>query len=277
MPHSAIDTGAIDYVLPPENMPEQIIKYTKEVPLVLPAIEGSTNHFDEAILSDILDLVCTHTQTDFTNYKRPTIERRLTKRIEVVQVKSLEEYLTFLHENPSEITLLCQEFLIGVTRFFRDEDAYELLEKEVIPAIVEKEGKEESIKVWVAACSTGEEAYSIAMLFRELFKKLNKQPKVKIFATDIDKRAISFASKGAYSTSIAEDVSPERLKDNFYLKGNKYIVNEELRKLVIFAQHDLQKDPPFSKIDLVTCRNMLIYLNPNLQKKCFPSFLTRST
>ncbi|GHA62159.1 chemotaxis protein CheB [Pontibacter akesuensis] len=272
MPRSAIDTGAVDFVLPPEQMPEQILDYTQNV--LQASIENTEagNKGDEAILNEILDLICSQTKTDFTNYKRPTIERRLSKRMEVVQVKNLAGYLSYLRENPTEVKILSQEFLIGVTRFFRDNEAFEVLEKEVIPAILAKKDPEESIKVWVAACSTGEEAYSLAMLFQEHCRKTGAEAKVKIFATDIDSRAISFASKGIYPASIAKEVSPDFLKRYFYQKGNKYVINEDLRKLVVFAQHDLQKDPPFSKIDLVTCRNMLIYLNPNLQNKVLSLF-----
>ncbi len=272
MPRSAIDRGYVDYVLAPELMPEEIIEYTRKIPLVKSLIDQSEEAENDLVLQEILDLICTHTQTDFTNYKQATLNRRIQKRMDHLKVKSLKEYLTYLHENPAEIKQLCQEFFINVTRFFRDTEAFELLEQETIPNIIAEKPAGETIKVWSAACSTGEEVYSLAILFHEAFEKLGREPQVKLFATDIDQRAISQASKGSFPASVTKDVSAERLQRYFHQKGNRYIINEEIRKLVVFAQHDLQKDPPFSKIDLILCRNMLIYLNPVLQNKVLSLF-----
>ncbi|MBC5772714.1 PAS domain-containing protein [Pontibacter sp. KCTC 32443] len=272
MPRSAINSGYVDYVLPPEQMPEEIIDYTRKFPLVKTIIANTEQEKDDLVLKEILDLVCTHTQTDFTNYKQATINRRVHKRINHLKLNSLTEYLTYLHENPAEIRKLCQEFFINVTRFFRDPEAFELLEQQVIPQILEDKRENESVKVWVAACSTGEEVYSLAMLFCEAYKKLNREPNIKLFATDIDQQAITQASKGSYPISIAKDLTPERLERFFTFKNNRYQVKDEIRKLVVFAQHDLQKDPPYSRIDLITCRNMLIYLNPDQQNKVIALF-----
>ncbi|MHC2991605.1 hypothetical protein OB13_08370 [Pontibacter sp. HJ8] len=275
MPRSAIDTGNVDFVLPADLMSDEIIEYTRRTPLLKSLLEEDGMHNpeeEESILQEILDLVCTHTQTDFTNYKQGTIRRRIQKRMDHLKVDTTKEYLTFLHENPAEIKLLCQEFFINVTSFFRDPEAFRLLELQVIPEIIASKEKDETVKVWVAACSTGEEVYSLAMLFFEAFDKLGRTPDVKLFATDIDQRALRQASKGLYQASIAKYLTPERLDRFFLQSGNKYLVNDEIRKLVIFAQHDLQKDPPFSKIDLITCRNMLIYLNPVLQHKVLSLF-----
>ncbi len=272
MPRSAIDAGYYDFVLPPEQMPEEIKEYTRKIPLVKTLIEQSEQSEDDLVLQEILDLICTHTQTDFTDYKQATINRRIRKRMDHLKVQDLKDYLNFLHENPAEIKKLCQEFFINVTRFFRDPEAFELLEQEVIPQIIDEKAENEAVKVWVAACSTGEEVYSLAILFQEAYEKLGREPQVKLFATDIDQEAITQASKGSYPFSIAQDVSAERLARRFYLKGDRYIVNEDTRKLVVFAQHDLQKDPPYSRIDLITCRNMLIYLNPALQNKVLALF-----
>lgn len=272
MPRSAIDAGFADYVLSPERMPTEIIKYTKKIPLVDTLIQKQGEEHEEQVLQDILDLICDHTQKDFTNYKPSTINRRVRKRMGYLSVDSLSDYLQYLRQNPAEIDLLCQEFFINVTRFFRDTEAFEILEKEVIPDIIKRKPEEETVKVWVAACSTGEEAYSLGILFREAFAKLNREPLVKIFATDIDQRAISAASKGVYPAAIAKDMSEERLQRYFHKKGNQYALNDEIRKMVIFAQHDVQKDPPFSRLDLVTCRNMLIYLNAGLQHKVLSLF-----
>ncbi|GGK79337.1 chemotaxis protein CheB [Rufibacter glacialis] len=272
MPRSAIDTGAVDYVFAPEHMPHEIMEYTRQLPLVQNLTEQDGSIENEEVLQEILDLICTHTQTNFKSYKQGTIYRRLKKRMDLLEVASLPAYLTYIHENPAEIKQLCQEFLIGVTRFFRDPEAFDVLEQEIIPTIIANTPPEETIKVWVAACSTGEEAYSIAMLFQEGFQKVGREPQVKLFATDIDQRAIRQASKGVYPASIAKEISEKRLQQFFHFKSNRYTIKEDLRQLVVFAQHDLQKDPPFSRIDLISCRNMLIYLNPDLQKKVMSVF-----
>ena len=272
MPKSAIDAGFVDFILPPDLMPHEIIEYARQIPLVKTLVETPTNGKKHRLLQEILDLICTQTKNDFKDYKEGTIYRRINKRMDYVKVNSLEDYLNYLHANPAEIKLLCQEFLIGVTKFFRDTEAFELLQKEVLPPIMAAKAPDEAVKVWVAACSTGEEAYSLAILFLEYCLATNREPLVKIFATDIDERAIDKASKGVYPAAIAKDVSEERLTCFFYPKGNKYVVNADVRKMVVFARHDLQKDPPYSKLDLITCRNMLIYLNPMLQKKVMAIF-----
>ncbi|WP_187261389.1 chemotaxis protein CheB [Pontibacter beigongshangensis] len=272
MPRSAIDAGLGDFVLSPEQIPQEIMEYTRKVPLVKSLAERNAEENEEVLLQEILELICTHTQTDFREYKQATIFRRIRKRMDSLKVKDLQDYLTYLHQNPAEVKQLCQEILINVTRFFRDQEVFDILEEDVIPNIVASRNAEEQVKVWVTACSTGEEAYSLAMLFTECYGRMGREPSVKIFATDIDMQAISQASKGIYPASIAKDVSQERLQRFFVQKGNKYCVSEEIRKLVVFAQHDLQKDPPFSKIDLITCRNMLIYLSASLQKKVLSLF-----
>ncbi|WP_210489332.1 chemotaxis protein CheB [Rufibacter aurantiacus] len=273
MPRSAIETGSVDFVFPPDRMPHEILEYTRQIPLVKTLIEKNNGvEEDDEVLQEILDLICTHTQTNFKSYKQGTIYRRIKKRMDLLKVQTLPDYLSYIHENPAEIKQLCQEFLIGVTRFFRDPEAFEVLEQEIIPQIISSTPEGETIKVWVTACSTGEEVFSIAMLFQERFERMGREPLVKLFATDVDQRAIRQASKGVYPNSISKDVSEKRLKRFFHHKNNRYTVKEDTRKLVVFAQHDLQKDPPFSRIDLITCRNMLIYLNPDLQKKVMAVF-----
>ncbi|MEJ8755581.1 chemotaxis protein CheB [Pontibacter sp. H259] len=272
MPLSAIATGYVDFVLPPDQMPEEIIEFTQKLPLVRSILTQNDQTEEEQILKEILDLVCTHTTTDFSNYKEATINRRIRKRMDTLNIPDLKGYLDHLHENPSEIKKLCQEFLINVTSFFRDPEAFELLEKEVIPNIISEKGEDKQVKVWVAACSTGEEVYSLAILFREAFAQAGREPNIKLFATDVDHEAITQASKGSYPLSIAKQISEERLQRFFFRKANRYLVNDEIRKMVVFAQHDLQKDPPYSRIDLITCRNMLIYLNTELQNKVLALF-----
>ncbi|PVY42314.1 chemotaxis protein CheB [Pontibacter virosus] len=276
MPRSAIDTGDVDFVLPPDQIPHEIMEYTRRTPLVKSIIQDGKEQEpidEEAVLKKILDLVCSHTQVDFTHYKKPTLNRRIQKRMQTLKLNFLQEYLDYLHANPAEIKILCQEFFINVTSFFRDPEAFHLLETKVIPGILESKEEGEPIKVWIAACSTGEEAYSLAILFKEASHRLGRHLDVKLFATDVDQQALQKASRGVYpASSIRKQVSEKRLQRFFEQKGNKYTVSDEVRKMVIFAQHDLQKDPPFSKIDLITCRNMLIYLNPSLQHKVLSLF-----
>ncbi|MGV3640280.1 MAG: chemotaxis protein CheB [Adhaeribacter sp.] len=272
MPKSAIDAGAVDFILPPDLMPAEIIAYTRQFPLVQSLVGSAKPGKDAKVLKEILDLVCTQTKNDFGNYKEATLYRRLSKRMDQVKTPTLSDYLAYLHANPAEITQLCQAFLIGVTRFFRDAEAFEMLEEQVIPRLIRFRGPEESLKVWVAACSTGEEAYSLAILFHEAFAKLKSEPMVKIFATDIDQRAIDKASKGSYPASIVKELSEARLQRYFIAEDNRYHIHPDIRRMVVFARHDLQKDPPFSRLDLISCRNMLIYLNAGLQKRVLSLF-----
>ncbi|MDX5418905.1 MAG: PAS domain-containing protein [Hymenobacteraceae bacterium] len=276
MPRSAIDTGNVDFVLPAEKMSNEIIEYTRRTPLLKSIIENGHQSKEasdeEEVLQEILELVCSHTRMDFSNYKMATINRRVHKRMQHLKLESMDSYLNYLHDNPAEIKQLCQEFFINVTSFFRDPEAFKLLKETTIPEIIESKGEQETVKVWVAACSTGEEVYSLAILFCEVYHKLGLEPHVKLFATDIDQRALQQASKGTYPASITKNVSEERLERFFHKKGSKYVISDEIRKMVIFAQHDLQKDPPFSRIDLISCRNMLIYLNPALQNKVLSLF-----
>ncbi|MBX9851313.1 MAG: PAS domain-containing protein [Cytophagaceae bacterium] len=271
MPNSAINSGNVDYVLPPELMFEEIITHIKQGPVDNKILE-MTSRENESILIEILDLIRNHTSYDFTYYKRPTIHRRIIRRMLFNEVKNVNDYLEFLYSNPGEIHQLCKEFLIGVTKFFRDAEAWDVLKKKVISELVHKKNFSDPLKVWVAGCSTGEEAYSIAILIKEELDKHRKELNVKIFATDIDKEALEHAAKGLYSEAIAHDI-PAKILDKYFVKeGNKFQIDPHIRKMVIFANHDLTKDPPFSKIDLVTCRNLLIYLNPVLQKKVINTF-----
>jgi two-component system, chemotaxis family, CheB/CheR fusion protein len=267
MPNSAIASGNADIICSPEAMMEEINTYVNE-PRIARLILDSFTEEDEEILQQIFSLLIEHTTFDFSMYKRPTIIRRIIRRMLFNKINKLKKYLIFLQENHDEIIALGKEFLIGVTRFFRDKEAFEFLQNKIVPEIVEAKLKtKEGIKLWSAGCSTGEEAYSIAILFKEHLQRIGKQMDIKIFATDIDKAAIDIASKGYYSLSITNDVSPERLERYFVLENGRYHIIPEIRKMVIFAPHNLPKDPPFSKMDLVSCRNLLIYFTPMLQKK----------
>jgi len=271
MPNSAISTGNVDYILPPELIYDEIHNHIKQGPIgdTFPSI-NSQEH--EAVIVEIMELIRNHTTYDFTYYKRPTIHRRIIRRMVLHNVKTIQDYLDYLYSTPAEIHLLSKEFLIGVTKFFRDGDSWEIIKKRVIPEIIAKKNFNDPVKIWVAGCSTGEEAYSLAIMFNEELALLKKELNIKIFATDIDKEALDFAAKGCYPETIEHDVSSDRIEKYFVKEGNKYQINSQIRKMVIFANHDLIKDPPFSKIDLISCRNLLIYLNPLLQKKVLGTF-----
>jgi two-component system CheB/CheR fusion protein len=270
MPNSAISTGCADLILAPELMGEELAEYLKEAPLAKAFKALSLK--DEAIVNEILSIVKNVTKHDFQLYKRPTIGRRITKRMVYQKIPDLKTYLDYINSNPEEAKLLSKEFLIGVTKFFRDAEAFEELTKVVIPAVVAGKKEAESVKLWVVACSTGEEAYSIAILFAEYLTKNAINIEVKIFATDLDKAAIDYAAKGLYPEAIAADISPERLNAYFIPEGAFYRVSPEIRKMVVFAHHDVLSDPPFGKLDFLSCRNMLIYMNIDLQKKILKTF-----
>lgn len=271
MPNNAIATGCADIITAPETMGEEMIEFVQEAPLI--RAFNQLNNYEEGLINDILELVLKITQHDFRHYKRPTLNRRLAKRMAEKNIKQLAEYYTYLNNNTEEVKALCREFLINVTKFFRDEEAFERLKNEVIPALFKNKDTGDTVKAWVVAVSSGEEAYSLAMLLQEYIELNNRHDvNVKIFATDIDQQAIEFASKGVYNEEAVKAVSPERLKRFFIKEGNQYRISPVIRKIVVFARHDVTKDPPFSKIDLLTCRNMLIYMNPTLQKNILLKF-----
>ncbi len=271
MPKSAIATGLVDYILPAEKMPEELLKYVKH-PLTSKGEERQGINGPESSLGKILALIRRTTGVDFTYYKPNTITRRLERRISINQISTYENYVSFLENSEKEINILYKELLIGVTKFFRDQESFEILKETVIPAIFKEKNNEESVRLWSVGCSTGEEAYSLAILLREQMDKTGKNHDIKIFATDLDKESIEYGSMGFYTESIIADVSAERLKKYFIKKDKGYQVKEIIRKMVIFATHNIIKDPPFSKIDLLSCRNMLIYLKPVMQKKVLSLF-----
>ena len=271
MPNSAIATGYVDLILPPEMIGEEMLEFIKDEPLMQSF--HSLNRQDEKSLRELLDLLHKSTKHDFNQYKRPTLLRRLAKRMSEVGVADLDSYHQYIRENEDELKILGREFLINVTKFFRDGEAFECLRTQAIPSILSKKAADDNIKVWVAACSSGEEAYSVALLFREYMEKTGMLfSNLKIFATDIDADALETASRGVYGDSIARDVPPSLLKKYFVEEGKSYRVTPELRKHVVFANHDILKDHPFSHIDLILCRNMFIYINPVLQRKALKKF-----
>lgn len=269
MPYSAISSGQIDFILSPESIAEELVAQHMKPPaaVIVDALPVET----EPVLTDILNLIKSKTGFDFRLYKRPTIIRRLTRRMAFNNC-SLAEYLALLRQNAEEIELLVKEFLVGVTRFFRDESAFEELKLKVIPEILKNKNPQEPIKIWVAGCSTGEEAYSLAILLREHLDRSHMTNDVKIFGSDINRDALEFASRGLYGPAIINQVPANVLGKYFIKEDGKYRVVSPLRKMIVFSHHDLVKDPPFGKIDLVCCRNMLIYVSPELQKRILAIF-----
>jgi two-component system, chemotaxis family, CheB/CheR fusion protein len=265
MPLSAVASGFVDLELPVENIPERIIAYVR-----------NWGAFDAERPTDALarihNLLRTRTGHDFSDYKERTFQRRIQRRMQVVQTTKLEDYAQRLETQPDEVHALFRDLLIGVTDFFRDPEAFRALETLVIPKLFEEKGAGDEIRIWVTGCSTGEEAYSIAILLREHLEKLVAAPKVQIFATDIDENGMVIARAARYPASVVKEVSPERLHRFFVQEAGTYRVVKELRDMCIFSTHSVIRDPPFSRLDLISCRNLLIYLKPVLQGQIVPLF-----
>ncbi|MGD0307923.1 MAG: chemotaxis protein CheB [Acidobacteriota bacterium] len=273
MPRSAIATGLVDFVMPPDSMPKQLIVYVQHAfgrrpkPIILPTPN------DDDILQKVFILLRAQTGHDFSLYKRNTIHRRIERRLALAQMDRLEDYVRYLRQTPLEVETLFRDLLIGVTNFFRDPPAFESLQEHVIRRLFDGTSGG-SVRIWVPGCSSGEEAYSLAILIREYLDELKQSFQVQVFATDIDAKAIEKARAGVYPNSIAADVSPKRLA-RFFVQdqgGNSYHVSKSIRDLVVFAEQDALKDPPFSRLDLISCRNLLIYLGGEAQKKILPLF-----
>ncbi|MBN1277733.1 MAG: PAS domain-containing protein [Deltaproteobacteria bacterium] len=272
MPRSAIQTGLVDFILPVEKMPEQLLRYIKH-----PNIRQTGKiAFDETSsqhqLQKIFALIRSATGHDFSHYKHSTIERRIERRLAVHQIDSLPDYILFIQKNPAEIQTLFKNLVIGVTSFFRDPKAYDVIETQVLAKLIETRYPEDTIRCWVVGCSTGEEAYSLAILISEAIEKLKKHVNVQIFATDIDEVAINAARKGIYPATIAGDVSRERLRKFFIKEEESFKIKKQVRDMVVFSRQSVIKDPPFSKLDLVSCRNLMIYLDAAIQKKIITIF-----
>ena len=268
MPTSAISSGNYDHILTPQQIPLKIVEYVNQKTWVNRFSESASDQ-EEAHLSELIRLIKSHTPLDFSQYKRPTIVRRALRRMLATDCGTMEDYIGLLKSNPAEIDILAKEFLIGVTNFFRDPEAFEAIRNKVIPGIIKNKLSVDTLKIWVIGCATGEEAYSLAILVKEHLTDIKKDLEVKIFASDIDKEALAKASKGFYPASIARDVSESRLGAFFKKEGKGYQVRDDIRKMLIFADHDIVQQPPYGKIDLISCRNLMIYFNPTLQKKIF--------
>jgi two-component system, chemotaxis family, CheB/CheR fusion protein len=273
MPRNSIATELVDDVLPVADIPAKIIAYRdglSKVHIVSGVEPQLENQHEE--LRDIFAQLRLRTGHDFTNYKRATLLRRIERRISVKNLPDLNSYANYLQQNPEETTALLKDFLISVTNFFRDKDAFVAIERDVIPAIIKNKTPQEPLRLWVAGCATGEEAYSLAMICAEQTLNILDAPKVQIFATDIDEAAIAQAREGLYTINDAADVSPERLRRFFNKEGEEYRVRSEIREMILFANHNFIKDPPFSHVDMVSCRNVLIYLNSTAQARVMEIF-----
>lgn len=266
MPNAAIAADYVDYILPVEEMPMAIEQYVQEGQTGGHTEEDPVALSDE-FLSSVVTLIKEHHPFDFSDYKVPTLQRRIKRRMVHYNLNDEDGYYSFLKKNPQEFEMLINDFLIGVTSFFRNPEAFQILENDVIPQIIGQKAKGEVLKIWVAGCATGEEAYSIAILVKEYLIKAGRNIDVKIFATDINRVALDQASKGVFTDKIVQSVSEERLEKFFEKTEESYRVKPELRKMMIFAHHDLTKNPPYCNIDLISCRNMLIYMKPILQKQ----------
>jgi len=275
MPRSAIALGSVDWILPARAMPAKIADYARALDTVPPVSLVATHTPAEDVeggLRVILGLVLRKTGHDFTRYKQATMLRRVQRRMRIVQAGTLAMYAQAIRETPAEIDRLFADLLIGVTHFFRDPEVFAALAATVIPAILRGRGADAEVRIWVAGCATGEEAYSIAILLFEALAQLEIMPPVKIFATDIDEPALDFARQGRYPPSLAENMSAERLARFFRKVAGGYQVIKEVRDLCIFSTHNLVGDPPFSRLDLLSCRNLLIYLETETQKQLVPLF-----
>lgn len=271
MPRSAVGTGIVDYVLTPERMPEELKNFIAGR-YSLARRSGEQALGSEDSVAKMLGMIRTKTGIDFSFYKPNTIIRRIERRMGINQIETAEEYIRFMEENPNEVQTLFREILIGVTKFFREPEAFELLRQKVLPEIFRDRPANEPVRVWTAGCSTGEEAYSLAIILDEYCEENGLRHDVKVFSTDIDKDALDFASYGVYPESIVADISMERLARYFTKKGDSYQVKSRIRERVIFAYHNILKDPPFARTDLISCRNLLIYLQIPLQKRVLNNF-----
>jgi two-component system, chemotaxis family, CheB/CheR fusion protein len=271
MPTNAINTGMVDIVLTPEEMPKKLISYTKSSSKILKKILSPEDKTIQS-LRKIFILIRNKTGHDFSQYKKSTINRRISRRMNIHQIEEMTQYLQYLQENPHEIDLLFQEFLINVTHFFRDTEAFESLKQEALKDMIKEKPDLDNIRVWVPGCSSGEEAYSIAIIIKELIEEIKKQIEVQIFATDLDEIAIKTARSGTYPATISTDMSPKRLKKFFYKKDNLYTIKNEIREMVIFSNQNVITDPPFTNLDLISCRNLLIYLETDAQEKVLSKF-----
>ena len=272
MPVSALTTGLVDYVLSPSKMPTPLIKYVKGPFLSSAAPLIKAEPSVKEVMQKIFLQLRNRTGHDFSGYKSNTTQRRIERRMNVHHIDNPKSYLQYLQQNPQEADILFKELLIGVTAFFRDPEAFKNLKEQVFPNILKFKSQNSSLRIWVPACASGEEVYSIAILLDECQNKLDTKVDVQIFGTDLDPHAIDTARAGLYPEGIAADISKVRLKTYFDIEDSNYRIRKSIREMIIFAPQNIIKDPPFTKLDFISCRNLLIYLESDLQKKIFSLF-----
>ena len=270
MPRNAIATDLVDLILPPEEMPEALLSLARHAYVRQPtAIEEAE---PEELLRLLLTIVRARTKRDFNSYRKRTLLRRIQRRMGLHRIEGLGDYVERLHDDPDEVRALAADLTINVTGFFRDPDAWQVLAQKVVAPLVRERPTRSEIRIWIAGCSTGEEAYSLAMLLTEQAEAVGKSFELKLFATDVADGVLSSARAGQYPSSIAMDVGDTRLQRFFDLQDDTYRIKKFLRETIIFAPQNLLQDPPFSRLDLVTCRNLLIYLEPDFQKRVLALF-----
>jgi two-component system CheB/CheR fusion protein len=272
MPRSAIGTGAVDLVLPAAKIPATLVEYSRRAHPKPERARPTPDGGGGTGLAAIIDLLRAHTAHDFTLYKEGTLLRQIERRMALAAIKDLAVYLDTIRQDPQEIDRLAKDMLINVTQFFRDEKTFEVLAETVVPELIRRQPLGVPIRIWDAGCSTGEETYSIAMLFLEEIAAAKRNVKLQVFASDVDDDALTIARNGLYPESIRKDVSPARLERFFTKEDHHYRVTRELREIVVFTTQDLLADAPFSRLDLVSCRNVLIYLRPEVQEKVIALF-----
>ena len=274
MPRSAVDAGLADIVAPVEDLPGKILAFLQHVPLLDKPEGPFLGDKTQSVMEKAIILLRAQTGHDFSLYKRNTLYRRIERRMGIHQISKMAAYVRYLQTNPQELDLLFKELLIGVTSFFRDPAAWDQLREHAIPSLLASRAAGHALRAWVPGCSSGEEAYSLAMVFKEALEDVKPKGNLalQIFATDLDRDAIDKARQGLFPLNISADVSPERLSRFFIKEEHGYRVRKEIREMVIFAPQNLIMDPPFTKLDILSCRNLLIYLVPEVQKKLMPLF-----
>ena len=265
MPSNAVAAGFVDLLLPVEEIPERILAYVRNWGVFDPERPVDALPHIHALLRE-------RTGHDFSEYKDPTFQRRVQRRMQVIQTTKLEDYVERLRTDPEEVSALFRDLLIGVTSFFRDPVAFHAFETLVVPTLFKGKGAGDELRVWVTGCSTGEEAYSLAILLREHMDKVQVAPKVKVFATDIDEAAMKIARSARFPANSVKEIAPERLERFFLHEAGSYRLAKDVRDMCIFSSHSVIRDPPFSRLDLISCRNLLIYFKPGLQRQIIPLF-----
>ncbi len=275
MPESAIATGLVDLALPAEEMAGRLVEFVRGMDALKDlSADGASPRAQDVLQhkTDIAAAIHDHLGHDFSGYKDETFTRRVRRRMVFLGLREIGEYVAKLRTDPAETTALFRDLLISVTDFFRDADAFKVLADEVIPAIVKGRDGKSTVRVWVPGCATGEEVFSIAILIREATDKLPNPPQVQIFATDIDERALEIARTGRYPALLLKNVSEDRLRRFFSRDESSYVISRDIRELCVFSPHSVFRDPPFSRVDLVSCRNLLIYLGADMQQQVLPIF-----